>query len=33
MSDRACPLGFIGTATFASVVVWLYVIVLHLPAY
>ena len=31
MTDRACPLAFICTATFASALVWLYMIMLRLP--
>jgi hypothetical protein len=31
MTDRACPLAFVGAATFASALLWLYAIVLHLP--
>jgi hypothetical protein len=31
MTDRACPLAFIGTAAFASALVWLYTILAHLP--
>jgi hypothetical protein len=31
MTDRACPLGFVVFATFASVLLWVYALVAHLP--
>jgi hypothetical protein len=31
MTDRACPLGFVVFATFASVLLWVYALVTHLP--
>jgi hypothetical protein len=32
MTDRVCPLGFVATAAFATALVWLYLMLLHLPA-
>jgi hypothetical protein len=32
MTDRACPLSFIVFATFASVLVWVFALMQHLPA-
>jgi hypothetical protein len=31
MTDRACPLAFVAAAAFASSLVWLYSMLLHLP--
>jgi hypothetical protein len=31
MTDRACPLAFIGAAAFASALVWLCTMMQHLP--
>jgi hypothetical protein len=31
MSDRVCPLAFVGATAFASALVWLYTMMHHLP--
>jgi hypothetical protein len=31
MPDRVCPLGFIVVTAFASALVWLYTLMVHVP--
>ncbi len=33
MTDRACPLGFVTATAFATGLVWLYVVLHHLPVH